>query len=154
MTHTTDACQPAARWWFRWMGTAAPAIELPDLARLGTRVATRYLPDIRRMPLILWRLPPRTVKHEATMGEYRFDRKIVFINLVLAQKWVPRYVLESALHHELCHHLQAERWIEEEKHHSPRFREWEAMYPRHLKAEQWLARHSDRFDRESNKLAA
>ncbi|HEX5758649.1 MAG TPA: hypothetical protein VF121_05605, partial [Thermoanaerobaculia bacterium] len=77
------------------------------------------------------------------LGSFDHDRGLVRIHPVLDAPSVPRYVVESIVHHELLHAAlppvagRGRRRLV----HPPELRRRERLFPDHARAERWIARH-------------
>jgi hypothetical protein len=126
--------------------------EMPPLVTSG-----RFFGDRLRVPITWGRGVGRARRGGLTFGSYDPVLALIRIHPVLDRPGVPRYFLESVVHHEMLHHLmggvpdRAGRTV----YHTRAFREAEARFPRHREALAWekenlpeLLRASHALDRE------
>jgi len=72
-------------------------------------------------------------------GTYYYGAKLIRIHPVLDQIWVPLYVVESVIHHEMCHQI-----CPEEVHgsrrmsHTAEFKRREREFLRHAESTRWF----------------
>lgn len=84
----------------------------------------------------------RAGSYSLKLGSYSFEDRVVRIHPVLDGAEVPRYVVESVVHHELLHAAlqpvlrNGRRYV-----HTPEFRRREREFRNHLRAERWIAEH-------------
>lgn len=80
------------------------------------------------------------------LGSYTAEDDLIRIHPALDRPWVPAYVVEAVIHHELLHAaLPAERVNGRRRLHPPEFRRRERAYPDHARAERWIAAHLGRL---------
>jgi hypothetical protein len=117
-----------------------------DLDELASDLHERYFGGLSR-PRIAWgRKPRRGRKKEMSLGWYWPADELILISRALDKVWVPRFFVESTIHHEMAHHHTPpivkdgrEYW-----HHST-FRALERTFEHHKKAQAWEARHVARL---------
>jgi hypothetical protein len=116
-----------------------------DLAELASEINHRYF-DGALPTAITWgrQRPQRRRRRRARritmqLGSYHPDLDLVRIHPALDRPWVPRYVLESIIYHELLHAALPAR-IENGRRrvHTPEFRRRERLYPRLAEAQSWV----------------
>lgn len=84
----------------------------------------------------------KRVQRSREFGAYYYEDRLIRIHPVLDQAWVPLHVVESILHHEMCHQVCSERKIGDRTiAHTPEFRRKEKEYTFHAEANDWLDRH-------------
>ncbi len=72
-------------------------------------------------------------------GSYYYQEKLIRIHPVLDQAWVPLYVIEAVMHHEMCHQIcpdevkNGRRMV-----HTAHFRRKEREYYHFHEAEKWM----------------
>jgi hypothetical protein len=92
---------------------------------------------------ITWsRQAPKGPRTSIRFGSYQARDKLIRIHRALDQPFVPRYVIENVVFHEMLHQVIPRqrvngRWSV----HPPEFRRQEQRYPQHRQAEQWQRRH-------------
>lgn len=103
--------------------------------------------DNRVQAAITWtRRAPRRPRASIRFGSYHAADRLIRIHRLLDQAFVPRYVVENVVFHEMLHEriprqLINGRW----RVHSPAFRQAEQRFPHHQKAEQWQQRNLHRL---------
>ena len=111
-----------------------------DLLELFEDVSRKYF----SAPLdakITWgrRVKPRRGQRSLQLGNYVVDEKLIRIHPVLDQSWVPRYVVEGVVYHEMLHHdLPAVvRDNGQHRFHTAAFRKRERLFEHFDAAERW-----------------
>ncbi len=128
-----------------------------DLAAIYADVNARFFDGRMRLPITWGRGVGRARRFGLTFGSYDPVLTLIRIHPVLDRPWVPRFFVESVVHHEMLHHQmggvpdRAGRTV----YHTRAFREAEARFPRHRDALAWekqnlpeLLRASHALDRE------
>ncbi len=88
------------------------------------------------------------------LGSWDEQRRLVRIHPVLDQRFVPRYVVASVVHHEMVHAaLPAEVQGTRRLLHGPEFRRREREFHDFERAERWIATHLDRLLRAARRPA-
>lgn len=88
---------------------------------------------------ITWsRRPPQRPRASIRLGSYHAPRRLIRIHRLLDQRYVPRYVVESVVFHEMLHQLIPRqringRWLV----HPPAFRQREQHFPHYWQAKRW-----------------
>ena len=96
---------------------------------------------------ITWsRRPPRRPRTSIRFGSYHTRDRLICIHRLLDQSFVPRYVVENVVYHEMLHQLIPRqhvngRWCV----HPPEFRQQEQRFRYHWLAEQWKQWHLSRL---------
>lgn len=72
----------------------------------------------------------RKTSHTFRYGLYRDRERRIEINPILAQSWIPDFVVVSTVLHEALHHVHGMK-------HSPEFRQAELMFPHLVADEMW-----------------
>jgi hypothetical protein len=85
--------------------------------------------------------PTRNRRRSINLGNYNYETNTIRMHPVLDERFVPAYVVEVVLYHEMLHWyippvIQGQRRI----FHSRLFRQAEAMHPRYQKSETWKER--------------
>lgn len=92
---------------------------------------------------ITWsRRPPQRPRTSIRFGSYHASTRLIRVHCLLDQAFVPRYVVESIVFHEMLHQLIPRqringRWCI----HPPEFRQHERRFPLYQQAEQWQRQH-------------
>lgn len=128
-----------------------------DLAAVFADINARFFEGRMRVPITWGRGVGRARRGGLTFGSYDPVLALIRIHPVLDRAEVPRYFLESVVHHEMLHHEmggvadRAGRTV----YHTRAFREAEARFPHHRQALAWekenlpeLLRASRALDRE------
>jgi hypothetical protein len=128
-----------------------------DLGSVFGEINQRFFGGRMSVPITWGRGVGRARRGGLTFGSYDPVLALIRIHPVLDRPVVPRYFLESVVHHEMLHHQlggvsdRAGRTV----YHTRAFREAEARFPRHQEALAWekqnlpeLLRASQALDRE------
>lgn len=92
---------------------------------------------------ITWtRRPPQRPRVSIRFGSYHPQQRLIRIHCLLDQDFVPLYVVESVVFHEMLHQLiprqcVSGRWLA----HPPAFRQYEQQFPHYWRAKQWKQTH-------------
>ena len=109
-----------------------------DLNELLQDVMRKYTGDVDNI-VITWSIPTAG-RRSVTWGTYRRlkDGGLIRINALLDRLEVPRYVVESVVHHELVHHLIPTK-IKKNRRimHGKEFKEILSVNPNIKKADKW-----------------
>ena len=103
--------------------------------------------DNRVQARITWgRQPPRRPRRSIRFGTYNSSERLIRISPLLDQAFVPRYVVENVVFHEMLHQINPPqrlngRW----SIHTPAFRHAERRFPHFEQAEAWQRRHVARL---------
>jgi hypothetical protein len=132
----------------------------PRLRRAFLRTAGRYF-DLREILArinreyfagqvdcgISWGSARRIRSHcSIRLGTYSEQTRSIRLNPRLDRSFVPRYVIEGIVYHEVLHHLLGTTPVRGRKvAHSPAFRRLESRYPHHAQVQAWIKEHCDRF---------
>jgi len=117
-----------------------------DLEAMYHELNQRYFAN-RVQAHITWsRRPPQRRRTSIRFGSYQERDRLIRIHCLLDQSFVPRYVVENVVFHEMLHQLiprqyRHGRWYV----HPPEFRRQERRFPYHQQAEQWQRQHLDRL---------
>jgi hypothetical protein len=80
------------------------------------------------------------------LGTYSEQTRTIRLNPRLDRSFVPRYVIEGIVHHEILHHLLGTTPVRGRKiAHSPAFRRLESCYSHHAQVQAWIKAHRDRL---------
>ncbi len=96
---------------------------------------------------ITWgRQPPRRPRRSIRFGAYNSGERLIRINPLLDQAFVPRYVVENVVFHEMLHQINPPQRINGRwSIHTPAFRREERRFPHFEQAEAWQRRHVARL---------
>jgi hypothetical protein len=88
---------------------------------------------------ITWsRRPPQRPRQSIRFGAYYAQDRLIRIHPLLDQDFVPRYVIENVVFHEMLHQLIPRRRVNGRwSVHPPEFRQQERHFPYYQQAEQW-----------------
>jgi hypothetical protein len=80
------------------------------------------------------------------LGSYHQEERLVRVHRALDRAFVPRYVVEAVVYHEMLHAVvpPVKRGTRRSIH-PPEFRRREREFPHHAEAERWLAENLDRL---------
>lgn len=103
--------------------------------------------DNRVRARITWsRRAPQRPRTSIRFGSYHSKDKLIRIHPLLDQPFVPRYVVENVVFHEMLHQLiPCQRIKGRWQMHPPEFHQQEQCYPHHQRAEQWKQRYLNRL---------
>lgn len=116
-----------------------------DLQALYGEVHGAWFPHLSRPPIAWGPRRPGGRRRIRFAAYHRRPVARIVVNRLLDQPWVAREFVAYVLYHELCHHAQAAAPVRGETPHSPRFKAWEARYPRFRELLAWEKAHLDRF---------
>lgn len=125
-----------------------------DLAAVFRDINGRFFGGRLRVPITWGRGVGRARRGGLTFGSYDPVLALIRIHPVLDRDWVPRFFLESVVHHEMLHHQlggvpdRAGRTV----YHTRAFREAEARFPQHRQALAWEKEHLPELLRASQAL--
>lgn len=103
--------------------------------------------DNRVQARITWgRRPPRRPRRSIRFGTYDSRKRLIRIHPLLDQAFVPRYVIEAIVFHEMLHQTNPPRRLNGRwSIHTPAFRRAERQFPYFEQAEAWQRRHVGRL---------
>jgi len=121
-----------------------------DLQELFDQVNTKYF---KRScdAVITWgqngkRTRRRSNKASIRLGSYDAQTNVIRIHPVLDADWVPQYVMETLIYHEMLHWLFRPRLAGDRRVlHSRAFRQAEQAHPRHERTNEWIQKNLDRL---------
>lgn len=92
---------------------------------------------------ITWsRQAPRRPRTSIRFGSYHPRDRLIRIHRLLDQAFVPRYVVENVVFHEMLHQLIPRQRVNGRWYvHPPEFRQYEERFRDYRQAEQWKRRH-------------
>ncbi len=96
---------------------------------------------------ITWsRRPPQRKRRSIRFGSYQERDRLIRIHCLLDQSFVPRYVVENVVFHEMLHQLIPRQYLNGRwSVHPPEFRSQERRFLYHQHAEQWQRQHLGRL---------
>ena len=103
--------------------------------------------DNRVQARITWgRQPSRRPRRSIRFGVYNHKERLLRIHPLLDQAFVPRFVVENVVFHEMLHQLHPPQRINGRwSIHTPAFRHAERRFPHFERAEAWQRRHLARL---------
>lgn len=129
--------------------------KLPTLQPLGCRFDLQdVLEGIKQQHFagkleveITWgRAVKQRRRRSIRLGSYQAEHGLIRLHRALDQPWVPAYVIEAIVFHEMLHaDIAVERHGSRRCIHSPEFRRREALFPAHQRSEAWLRKNLDRL---------
>ena len=117
-----------------------------DLEAIYRRLNRDYFDDQVQAGITWGRRPPGRRRRSIRFGAYDSRKRLIRIHPLLDQSFVPLYVVENVVFHEMLHQLNPPqrvngRW----SIHSPAFRQAERRYTHFERAESWQRRHLARL---------
>ena len=110
-----------------------------DLQVIFDSLETRYF-ETPVEARITWgrRVVPNKRQRSLQLGNYVPDEQLIRVHPVLDQSWVPLYVIEAVVYHEMLHHMMP-AVVRNGRHHyhTPTFLARERQYEHFAKAEAW-----------------
>jgi hypothetical protein len=96
---------------------------------------------------ITWsRRPPQRKRRSIRFGSYHAHARLIRIHCLLDQAFVPRYVVENVVFHEMLHQLIPRQYLNGRwATHPPEFRRQERRFLHYQQAEQWQRQHLGRL---------
>ena len=117
------------------------------------RIAQDWIPELAadKMPVVHW----YHSSSRRVLGRYRPGSHCVGLHAACRLPQVPAYVLDDLLHHELLHAaLGARIWGSRTVFHHSEFRQREAAFPEHARAENWVRQNLGKLLRAYRRSAA
>lgn len=117
-----------------------------DLAAIYDDLNQHYFID-RVQAHITWsRRPPQRKRRSIRFGSYQERERLIRIHCLLDQSFVPRYVVENVVFHEMLHQLIPRQYMNGRwSIHPPEFRRQERRFQYYPQAEQWQRQHLGRL---------
>ena len=117
-----------------------------DLEAIYQRLNRDYFDDQVKAGITWGRRPPGRRRRSIRFGAYDSRKRLIRIHPLLDQSFVPLYVVENVVFHEMLHQLNPPqrvngRW----SIHSPAFRRAERRYTHFERAESWQRKHLARL---------
>jgi len=96
---------------------------------------------------ITWsRQPPQRKRKSIRFGSYQERDRLIRVHCLLDQSFVPRYVVENVVFHEMLHQLIPRQYMNGRwSVHPPEFRRQERRFLYHQQAEKWQRQHLGRL---------
>jgi predicted metal-dependent hydrolase len=128
--------------------TLQPVGETLDLRELRDDLNRRFFEGRLSVHITWSQVFPGTVcrTRSIRLGSFQEDLEVVRIHPALDRPGVPRYVVESIVHHELLH-ADIPAVIENGRRyvHTPEFRRRERRFPEHRRAQAWIRKNLKRL---------
>jgi len=117
-----------------------------DLDAIYQDLNQRYFVN-RVQAHITWsRRPPQRQRTSIRFGSYQERDQLIRVHCLLDQSFVPRYVVENVVFHEMLHQLIPRQYLHGRWYvHPPEFRRQERRFLYYQQAEQWQRQHLDRL---------
>ena len=113
--------------------------QIYDLRKLFKRLNGLYFNGSVKAQVEWGKSRGQKSRRSREFGTYYYQEKLIRIHPVLDQAWVPIYVVEAVLHHEMCHQVCPDQKMKGRRiAHTPAFRRREREYPFFHEAETWM----------------
>ncbi len=117
-----------------------------DLEAIYRDLNHRYLDNGVQADITWTRRAPQRPRVSIRFGSYHAVDGLIRIHRLLDQAFVPGYVIENVVFHEMLHERIPRQFINGRwRIHSPEFRQAEQRFPYHRHAEQWQQRNLHRL---------
>lgn len=121
-----------------------------DLAIIYGELNQTYFSSRVEADITWMRRPPERPRTSIRFGSYDARQRLIRIHPLLDQAFVPQYVVENIVFHEMLHQLMPRqrvngRW----SIHPPAFRQAERQFRHYHQAERWLREHLQHLLRRS-----
>jgi len=110
-----------------------------DLQELFDRVNARFFKRACDSHITWGKIAVSRRRRSIMLGSYDYEGNVIRLHPSLDASWVPRYVVETLIYHEILH------WLFRPRHdgvrrvlHSPAFREAERAHPHYDKTSHWI----------------
>lgn len=128
--------------WQRRSRILQPRGDYFDLEVIYRELNQSYFADRVQVQITWSRWPPKRPRTSIRFGSYHAKDRLIRVHRLLDQSFVPRYVIENVVFHEMLHQLIPRRRVNGRwRVHPPEFRQQERRFPYHRQAEQWEHRH-------------
>jgi hypothetical protein len=117
----------------RWVVEVEETESVHDLSALAEEVRREYFPDVPTLPIRWGQQITRKKRRSIRLGSYDHRTTEVRIHPSLSPRSVPRYFVQSVIHHEYLHHILG-------RSHDRRFKAFERRYRFHRASQLWLQR--------------
>ena len=117
-----------------------------DLEAIYDELNQHYFID-RVQAHITWsRRPPQRKRRSIRFGSYQERDRLIRVHCLLDQAFVPHYVVENVVFHEMLHQLIPRQYLNGRwSVHPPEFRQQERRFLHYQQAEQWQRQHLGRL---------
>ena len=117
-----------------------------DLAVIYQELNQHYFVNRVQAHITWGRRPPQRQRMSIRFGSYQERARLIRIHCLLDQSFVPCYVVENVVFHEMLHQLIPRQYLHGRWYvHPPDFRRQERRFLYHQQAEQWQRQHLDRL---------
>ncbi|MBM3222366.1 MAG: SprT family zinc-dependent metalloprotease [Candidatus Tectomicrobia bacterium] len=117
-----------------------------DLAAMYQEINQQYFMGRVQADITWSRRPPRRQRTSMRFGSYQERDRLIRIHCLLDQSFVPRYVVEHVVFHEMLHQLIPRQQVHGRwSIHPPEFRRQERRFTYYQQAEQWQRQHLARL---------
>ena len=117
-----------------------------DLAAIYDDLNQAYFAGGVQADITWMRRPPTRLRTSIRFGSYDDRQRLIRIHPVLDQAFVPRYVVERVVFHEMLHQLMPRQRINGRwSIHPPAFRQAEQRFQHYHQAERWQQEHLPRL---------
>lgn len=121
-----------------------------DLEAIRDALSRVYFDEPVQVPVVWGRTRRTRGQRSIRLGSYSFEDRVIRVHPVLDRPGVPAWVVAGVVYHEMLHHvLGAERRNGRRLVHTRTFREREARFVHHHRAEQWERMHLPALLREA-----
>ena len=109
-----------------------------DLQSIYNYLNRQYFEDALDLRITWGKAPNKARRHSIRMGTYSQDEQLIRIHPSLDASWVPSFVVELVIYHEMLHAVVPPILRGRQKiFHTPEFRRREAAHPDYQKAVAW-----------------
>lgn len=127
---------------WHWVHHRMPPIvtkgKIYDLEKLFKKLNRDFLEDKVTAKITWGPSASRRAYEQLQMGSYSTSKNLITVHPHLDQKFVPQYVVEGTIFHEMCHALVPVRKVNGRREiHPPTFKTMETIYPHLKKALEW-----------------
>lgn len=109
-----------------------------DLEKIFNALNRRYLQNQVTAKITWGEKATRRAYEQMQMGSYSTSKNLITVHPHLDQKFVPEYVVEATIFHEMCHAVLPAKKINGRRQiHPPAFKKLEERYVHLKKAQEW-----------------
>ena len=131
---------------WHWVRHPLPPIQtkgkIYDLEKIFDALNVDYFDGKVKAKITWGKSPSRRSYEELQMGSYSTSRQLITVHPHLDQKFVPHYVVEATIFHEMCHAVLPVQKVGGRKQiHPPAFKKLEEKYIHYAKAREWEEEH-------------
>lgn len=117
-----------------------------DLQELFDKINAKYFKRTCDAVITWGRDTNRRRRRSIQLGSYDFEANAIRIHPTLDAPWVPRYVLEALVYHEILHWLFRPRQNGSRRvFHGRAFREAETAFPHYERTQKWIEKNLPRL---------